>query len=117
MSFIAVVSPLFVSFITLILMSFSAKGANKCKFIKVLSHKLSPQFINFVGWFGIRKDFCSFLLGACPLLQEYGNISYQPEQRQNGVELEQPNDKSDAQIKKLDLMKPVLPIISIEMPD
>lgn len=60
MSFIAVVSPLFVSFITLILMSFSAKGANK-------------------WWFGIRKDFCSFLLGACPLLQEYGNISYQPE--------------------------------------
>lgn len=51
------------------------------------------------------------------MLQEYGNISYQPEQRQNGVELEQPNDKSDAQIKKLDLMKPVLPIISIEMPD
>lgn len=98
MSFIAVVSPLFVSFITLILMSFSAKGANK-------------------WWFGIRKDFCSFLLGACPLLQEYGNISYQPEQRQNGVELEQPKDKSDAQIKKLDLMKPVLPIISIEMPD
>lgn len=33
MSFIAVVSPLFVSFITLILMSFSAKGANKCKFV------------------------------------------------------------------------------------
>ncbi|KAM7314184.1 tigger transposable element-derived protein 6-like [Ixodes scapularis] len=28
------------------------------------------------GWFGIRKDFCQFLLGACPLLQEYGNISY-----------------------------------------
>lgn len=31
MSFTAVVSPLFISFITLILMSFSAKGSNKCK--------------------------------------------------------------------------------------
>nr|AEE62959.1 unknown [Dendroctonus ponderosae] len=98
MSFIAVVSPLFVSFVTLILMSFSAKGANK-------------------WWFGLRKDFCSFLLGACPLLQEYGNIAYQPDRRTNGVELEQQMDKYDAHIKKADLMKPVLPIISIEMPD
>ncbi|XP_066148851.1 transmembrane protein 185B [Euwallacea fornicatus] len=97
MSFTAVVSPLFVSFITLIIMSFSAKGANK-------------------WWFGMRKDFCSFLLDACPLLQEYGNIAYQPERRQNGVELEQQSRK-DAQVKKADLMKPVLPIISIEMPD
>lgn len=30
-SYTAVVSPLFVSFITLILMSFGAKGGNKCK--------------------------------------------------------------------------------------
>lgn len=30
-SYTAVVSPLFVSFVTLILMSFSAKGGNKCK--------------------------------------------------------------------------------------
>ncbi|XP_066257665.1 transmembrane protein 185B [Euwallacea similis] len=97
MSFTAVVSPLFVSFITLIIMSFSAKGANK-------------------WWFGMRKDFCSFLLDACPLLQEYGNIAYQPERRQNGVELEQQSRK-DAQVKKADLMKPILPIISIEMPD
>lgn len=26
------------------------------------------------GWFGLRKDFCSWLLGRCPTLQEYGNV-------------------------------------------
>ncbi|XP_076256361.1 transmembrane protein 185B isoform X2 [Rhynchophorus ferrugineus] len=97
-SYTAVVSPLFISFVTLILMSFSAKGANK-------------------WWFGIRKDFCSFILGACPLLQEYGNIAYHTERRPNGVELEQQSEKQNTHIKKADLMKPVLPIISIEMPD
>lgn len=30
----------------------------------------------FVGWFGIRKDFCQFLLEIFPFLREYGNISY-----------------------------------------
>lgn len=28
------------------------------------------------GWFGIRKEFCPWVLDACPVLQEYGNISY-----------------------------------------
>lgn len=65
----------------------------------------------------MRKDFCSFLLGACPLLQEYANIAYHIERRPNGVELQQ-TDKHDRNgIKKADLLKPVLPIISIEMPD
>ncbi|KAK7073639.1 hypothetical protein SK128_007502, partial [Halocaridina rubra] len=27
-------------------------------------------------WFGLRKDLCQFLLGVCPLLQEYANVSY-----------------------------------------
>ena len=26
------------------------------------------------GWFGVRKEFCPWLLGVCPVLQEYGNI-------------------------------------------
>lgn len=56
-------------------------------------------------------------MGACPLLQEYGNIAYQPDRRRNGAELEQQMDKYHAHTKKSDLMKPVLPIISIEMPD
>jgi hypothetical protein len=70
------------------------------------------------GWFGMRKDFCAFVLGACPLLQEYANIAYHSERRTNGVELQQQSEKSDpSNLKKADLLKPVLPIISIEMPD
>lgn len=56
-SYLATVSPLFVTFLTLICMAFGSKGGNH-------------------WWFGIRKDFCQFLLGICPVLQEYGNISY-----------------------------------------
>ncbi|XP_045919943.1 transmembrane protein 185-like [Micropterus dolomieu] len=29
-----------------------------------------------IGWFGIRKDFCHFLLELLPFLREYGNVSY-----------------------------------------
>lgn len=66
----------------------------------------------------MRKDFCSFVLGACPLLQEYANISYHSERRTNIVELEQQMEKNEAaSVKKADLMKPIMPIISIEMPD
>ncbi|KAK9753924.1 Transmembrane Fragile-X-F protein [Popillia japonica] len=97
-TYIAVVSPLFVSFVTLILMSFSAKGGNR-------------------WWFGIRKDFCTFILGACPLLQEYANIAYHSERRTNGVEMQQTEKREHNVLKKADLLKPVLPIISIEMPD
>lgn len=80
-------------------MSFSAKGGNK-------------------WWFGMRKDFCTFILSACPLLQEYGNIAYNSEHRSNGIEMQRQNEKSDlSKIKKADLLKPVLPIISIELPD
>ncbi|CAG9861483.1 unnamed protein product [Phyllotreta striolata] len=99
LSYIAVASPLFVSFVTLILMSFSAKGGNK-------------------WWFGMRKDFCSFVLGACPLLQEYANIAYHSERRTNGVELEsQIVGAKEKTVKRADLLKPVVPIISIEIPD
>lgn len=66
----------------------------------------------------MRKDFCAFVLGACPLLQEYANIAYHSERRSNGVELQQQNEKHDrSNVKNSDLLKPVLPIISIEMPD
>lgn len=65
----------------------------------------------------MRKDFCSFLLGACPLLQEYANIAYHSERHNNGVELEQHTDSKERIVRRADLMKPVLPIVSIEMPD
>lgn len=56
-SYSSVVSPLYISYMTLILMSFQTKRANQ-------------------WWFGLRKDLCQFLLGVCPLLQEYANVSY-----------------------------------------
>ena len=53
------VFPLLVSFLTLLFTSVGRRGGNP-------------------WWCGFRKDFCSFLvLNLCPMLQEYGNISYQ----------------------------------------
>lgn len=74
-------------------------------------------FLFSIGWFGIRKDFCTFILGACPLLQEYANIAYHSERHTNGVEMQQTEKREHIVLKKADLLKPVLPIISIEMPD
>uniref|UniRef100_A0A905R0M0 Transmembrane protein 185B n=1 Tax=Rhodnius prolixus TaxID=13249 RepID=A0A905R0M0_RHOPR len=119
MSYIGVASPLFISFLTLILMSFSAKGGNR-------------------WWFGIRKDFCHFLLGMFPFLQEYANIAYRTDGGSSGmgsgsaasVEASGPmtaaiggppsnsrtrQDKSNK--KQMDVTKPVVPIVSIETPD
>lgn len=74
------------------------------------------------------------MLSALPFLQEYGNISYHSSDtasdRDGGgsednsshlsgnvlIEFEKHHDKR-SQNKKLDLLKPVVPIISIEMPD
>lgn len=80
------------------------------------------------GWFGIRKNFSQFLLNAFPILQEYGNISYHTENGQNvplesNVQLEENiNNKRDKKNKKIvnkksDHLKPVVPIISIDIPD
>ncbi|XP_014212121.1 transmembrane protein 185B isoform X2 [Copidosoma floridanum] len=75
--------PLLLSHVTLICMSFGAKGGNR--------------------W-------------LCPILQEYGNISYQPRSAQD-----QPEsivfEKNGKNLKKNDSTKPVEPIISIDMPD
>lgn len=108
LSYIGVVSPLFLSYFTLILMSFGAKGGNR-------------------WWFGIRKDFCHFLLSLCPFLQEYANIAYSlqndaaarrgqsvPEGMVDAATLDM---KSDKRFKKTELLKPVVPVISIDMPD
>ena len=64
LSYTTVAMPLLLSHLILIFMSFGAKGGNR-------------------WWFGIRKDFCHLLLGLCPLLQEYGKISYQPRSAQD----------------------------------
>lgn len=109
--FIIVFSPLLVSIFALIVLSFSAKGGNK-------------------WWFGIRKSFSQFLLSAMPFLQEYGNISYHADHSvaAQSVPLDSSSttvhmgdsDKHDKKNKKgtkNDSMKPVVPIISIDLPD
>lgn len=92
---------------------------------------------NFSGWFGIRKDFCQFLLSVFPLLQEYANIAYNNNMNSRGsniVPTEPPinqepyrdedtnkkvkdNKKSHKNQKKNETMKPVVPITCIDMPD
>ncbi|XP_061718064.1 transmembrane protein 185B isoform X1 [Cydia pomonella] len=115
LSYTVVASPLFVGFATLIVMSFSSKGGNK-------------------WWFGIRKDFCQFLLSVFPLLQEYANIAYNNNVNRgsNVVPTEPPvtqepyrdedtkkvkENKNHKNQKKNEVMKPVVPVTSIDMPD
>ena len=100
--FILVASPLLLALFTLILLSFNAKGGNK-------------------WWFGIRKSFSQFLLSVIPCLQEYGNISYNADNADTNVQLEEfekfDKKSKKALSKKSDNMKPVVPIISIDIPD
>ncbi|CAD7087450.1 unnamed protein product [Hermetia illucens] len=106
--YIIVFTPLLVAVFTLIILSFSAKGGNK-------------------WWFGIRKNFSQFLLSTLPFLQEYGNISYHTESGGQTVPLDSnvqldDFDKHDKKSKKAlskknDHLKPVVPIISIDIPD
>ncbi|XP_020319411.1 transmembrane protein 185-like isoform X3 [Oncorhynchus kisutch] len=56
-SYVSVFVPLWVSLVTLMATTFGQKGGNH-------------------WWFGIRKDFCQFLLELFPFLREYGNVSY-----------------------------------------
>ncbi|KAI2799585.1 hypothetical protein BLOT_011491 [Blomia tropicalis] len=57
MDYFFVCVPLYFTLGILICMSFHSKGGN-------------------LWWFGMRKDFCSFILFLCPCLREYANISY-----------------------------------------
>lgn len=73
----------------------------------------------FTGWFGIRKDFCHFLLSLCPFLQEYANIAYSAQDTTNSNETSDSvtQEKAEKSIKKSDFGKTVVPIVSIDMPD
>uniref|UniRef100_A0A914ZIX1 Rab-like protein 3 n=2 Tax=Parascaris univalens TaxID=6257 RepID=A0A914ZIX1_PARUN len=55
--YIVVCSPLIISLICLVLMSFGARGGNP-------------------WWFGMRAPFCTFLLETCPCLKQYANLRY-----------------------------------------
>ena len=72
----------------------------------------------------MRKDFCPWLLGVCPLLQEYGNVSYKvqessQEPREQSMDSARkprsPYSKNGGGLE--DMPRTVVPILSIEMPD
>lgn len=103
--YIFVFSPLLLAILSLIVLSFCAKGGNK-------------------WWFGIRKNFYQFILSFLPFLQEYGNISYRPETNVNNLENGQnvPLDFEEEseerrEFKKSNDNKPVVAIHSIYSPD
>ncbi|KAF0301670.1 Transmembrane protein 185B [Amphibalanus amphitrite] len=100
LSYFATVSPLFVTFLTLMLMSFSSKPNNH-------------------WWFGMRCDFCTFLLDTCPCLREYCNISYHAPERRTSSPPQQPAPPpataAAAAAKKKE--KPLAPVMVIDMPD
>lgn len=83
-------------------------------------------YFDIAGWFGIRKSFSQFLLCSLPCLQEYGNIGYRSTRGQSVPldsnvqlnDLRNSNKKSkDILNKKNEHMKPVVPIVSIDLPD
>lgn len=79
------------------------------------------HLIFFSGWFGIRKDFCQFLLGVCPCLQEYGNISYSAQSSSDTMTSDTSSVSTNRDKPKQkhieDQHKIVMPIVSIDMPD
>lgn len=102
--FSTILIPLELSLLSLIVTSFYQKGGNQ-------------------WWFGMRKEFCEFLLDICPCLREYGNVSYKisdtmTNNANHDVERSSSttSDESDSRIKKSD-QKPVASILFIDIPD
>lgn len=63
-SLTAVSIPLYVSYISLIFLSFNYRSGN-------------------TWWFGMRRDFCEVFLNMCPIFQTYGNIQIKFQQTNN----------------------------------
>ena len=82
----------------------------------------------FLGWFGLRKDFCPWLLGVCPVLQEYGNISYKVQSAAEENE-QREQDAQNTQRKPIttppkkggsiseENPRTVVPMMAIDVPD
>lgn len=110
MSYIAVALPLFISLFALMLMAFGARTGNQ-------------------WWFGIRKEFCPWVLGVFPILQEYGNITYKVQGNNHDTD---EADRSSEAVQKTrccsshlkkhghltdETTRTVVPILSIDLPD
>nr|CAB3267063.1 transmembrane protein 185A-like [Phallusia mammillata] len=104
--------PLHISILALIIGTFGSKGGNK-------------------WWFGIRVDFCQFMLNQCPFMRLYGNVSYKfptdEERRQDGDTVPYTNSHLYGTSRK-DVSKDihadghakfetVVPVVSIDSPD
>ncbi|KHJ46343.1 hypothetical protein D918_03396 [Trichuris suis] len=100
LSYLLICSPLYISLMCLLFMTCGSRGGNQ-------------------WWFGVRKDFCTFLLDLCPCLSEYGNISY----RFQGVADEPETNETEENVQNLHKpnsfkeMKPPVAFVSIENPD
>lgn len=70
-------------------------------------------------WFAMRAPFCNFLLGWCPCLKQYANLSYKFGARSGGdgstLEAERQSLNSDRSAKIS--LRPMVTIHSIESPD
>lgn len=75
--FVVICSPLYVSLACLMFMACGTKGGNQCQCFTFQFCIVTINDIDFdLGWFGMRRDFCVFLLDVLPCLREYGNVSY-----------------------------------------
>ena len=93
-------------------------------------YSLTPPTLNdtycLAGWFGLRKEFCPWLLGVCPVLQEYGNISYKIQtdttrDTERHSTARETAKKTSPRAKKgptiEDSSRTVVPVVSIDVPD
>ena len=136
MYYFSACAPLFLTFFTLIMVSFGSRGGKSikifAKFLKIIYFFPGNQY-----WFGLRQPPCQFLFGICPCLQLFGNISYSlynnrfaaaasstsstSTSSENSQDLSEitlvyiSNDSSKKKAKKLDHV--VVPALALEMPD
>ena len=70
-----------------------------------------------LGWFGIRKDFCDYLLGMIPCLQEYGNTCYKFPESFITEAITEDYVSSARKPAKMEAPKQAVPILRIDVPD
>eukprot|EP00112_Aurelia_sp_Birch-Aquarium-sp1_P025629 Seg861.7 transcript_id=Seg861.7/GoldUCD/mRNA.D3Y31 product="Transmembrane protein 185B" protein_id=Seg861.7/GoldUCD/D3Y31 len=94
----AIFIPLQLSLFSLIVTSFYQKGGNH-------------------WWFGIRKDFCEYLLDLCPCLREYGNVSYTFADTIAPIPSDSDSEQSERKQGKTEQQNSISPDHCLEIPD
>lgn len=93
-----VLIPLQIAIFSLIVTSFYQKGGNP-------------------WWFGVRKEFCVYLLDVFPCLKEYGNVSYKFSDTVAWVDAEDDADHAPRRLVKLEASAAGSSLDFIDMPD